>query len=74
MTPTIAVGDRISSTVAFGAAWEGALTLPVGSLGTVTELPIGAVWGYAVVFDADPDQMPLSVDVDEMEPFGAEEN
>lgn len=63
-------GQRVRTTVECKSLWEGGTVLPTGSPGTVTgqhESVQGHVYGYGVLFDADPDRMPLFMYLFELE-------
>ncbi|MFE7933400.1 hypothetical protein ACFU6S_32705 [Streptomyces sp. NPDC057456] len=64
------IGARVITTVDAPAAWEGALAIPAGSLGTIDSLP-SRYGGYGVVMDDDPDKLPA--DYKENELASAEE-
>lgn len=62
------LGQRVRTTVETPSAYGNTPTLPAGSLGTVTRLPLGPNWGYGVLLDDDPDGLSSSYDADELRP------
>ncbi|MET9073805.1 hypothetical protein ABZX95_16895 [Streptomyces sp. NPDC004232] len=59
------IGQRVRTTVDAPAAWEGALSVPKGSLGTIASLP-SPYGGYGVRIDDDPSGLEPAYDADEL--------
>lgn len=60
------LGDRVKVTVESPPRWAGAFTIPVGSVGTVHSIHVHSS-SYGILVDDDPDQMPASFSVSELE-------
>jgi hypothetical protein len=60
-------GQRVRTTNDAPAGWDGALSAPAGSLGTIANGPDRS-GAYGVLLDCDPDQMAASYWPDELTP------
>lgn len=64
-TAPFGLGQRVRTTVDAPAAWPGAYSAPVGTLGTIVGNP-GEAGSYGVALDGDPSGLPASYHPDEL--------